>query len=36
VDRDDLSAEFWLDQMVQANDERLLEAWHGYFGSSGG
>ncbi len=54
VDRDDLSAKFWLDPValarnygftahelntlqstVQANQRGLLEAWHGYFGSSG-
>lgn len=52
VDRDDLSAKFWLDpvglarnfgftareintleSMVEANRDRLLEAWDGYFGS---
>ncbi|HUI83820.1 MAG TPA: DUF4160 domain-containing protein [Candidatus Binatia bacterium] len=66
VDRDDLSARFWLapvalarnfgftavgvahpsrfclggrfntiESLVQANRDRLLEAWHGYFGDSG-
>jgi hypothetical protein len=54
VDRDDLSAKFWLapvglarnlgfnarevntlQSIVQANQQRLLEAWDGYFGSSG-
>jgi hypothetical protein len=54
VDRDELSAKFWLEpvslarnygfaarelntlqSIVQANQERLLEAWHGYFGSRG-
>ena len=53
VDRDDLSAKFWLDpvglarnlgfsarevntlqSIVQSNQQRLLEAWHGYFGDS--
>jgi hypothetical protein len=52
VDRDDLSAKFWIDpvalarnygfdarelnrleSIVHANQTRLLEAWHGYFGS---
>lgn len=54
VDREDLSAKFWLDpvalarnfgfrahevntleSLVQANQDSLLEAWHGYFGDSG-
>jgi uncharacterized protein DUF4160 len=54
VDRDELSAKFWLDpvglarnfgftarevnaleSIVQANQQDLLEAWNGYFGSSG-
>jgi hypothetical protein len=54
VDRDDLSAKFWLDpvrlasnfgfsarelntlqSIEQANQQQLLEAWHGYFGDSG-
>jgi hypothetical protein len=55
VDRDDLSAKFWLDSvelarnfgfsahevntvqsLVETNQKDLLEAWNGYFGSSGG
>jgi hypothetical protein len=55
VDRDDLSAKFWLDSvelarnfgfsahevntvqsLVATNQKDLLEAWNGYFGSSGG
>ncbi len=54
VDRDELSAKFWLDpiglarnfgftarevnaleSIVQTNQQNLLEAWNGYFGSSG-
>jgi hypothetical protein len=54
VDRDDLSAKFWLDSvelarnfgfsahevntvqsLVETNQKDLLEAWNGYFGSSG-
>ncbi len=54
VDRDELSAKFWLDpiglarnfgfsarevntvqSLVGTNHKELLEAWHGYFGSSG-
>ena len=54
VDRDDLSAKFWLapvalarnfgftarevntiESLVEANQLRLLEAWHGYLGDSG-
>ncbi len=53
VDREELSAKFWLDpvalarnygfsarelntlqSIVQANQARELEAWHGHFGSS--
>ena len=52
VDRDDLSAKFWLDpvslarnfgftarelrrlqSLVVENRDKLLEAWHGYFGA---
>jgi len=55
VDRDELSAKFWLDpvalarnfgfsarelnalqSIVQENQHRLLEAWNGHFGDSGG
>ena len=54
VDRDELSAKFWLDpvalarnfgfsareintieSIVEANQDRLLEAWNGHFGDSG-
>ena len=52
VDRDDLSAKFWLDnpalvrnlgypakelnqllKLIRKNQQHLLEAWHGYFGT---
>ncbi len=55
IDRDKLSAKFWLEpvslannigfsakelrklqSMVQENQEKLLEAWYGYFGDSSG
>ncbi len=54
IDRDELSAKFWLDpvtlarnlgfsahevnrleSIVQENQNLLLEAWYGYFGSGG-